>query len=176
MEQPYPQDWEDDVVLLHGGRVHMRPIRADDEERLREFHAKLSPESVYFRYFAPYPVLREKDVRRFTHVDYVDRVALVATIDDEIVGVGRYDRLGDPTSAEVAFIVRDDMQHRGIGSALLGHLAAAARDRGVHRFVAEVLASNNKMRSMFEDSGYAPKASFEDGYILMQFDIDVPPA
>lgn len=138
-EQPgYPEHWEADAVLRDGSVCHIRPIAGDDEQRLRDFHAQLSPQTIYYRYFAPYPELTEKDVHRFTHVDHDSRVAVVATVAGEIVGVGRYDKVSD-TDAEVAFTVRDDYQGRGLGSVLLEHLAAAARERGVRRFVAEVL-------------------------------------
>jgi RimJ/RimL family protein N-acetyltransferase len=171
-ESSYPAQWESDALLTDGVVAHFRPIRPDDEDRLRDFHAHLSPESVYFRYFAPYPVLRNADVVRFTHVDHVDRVAFVAVIGDEIVGVGRFDRLTDPAEAEVAFVVRDDLQGHGIGTILLDRLAHAGRERGVHRFVAEVLLENVRMRSLFADSGFSPKATFDDGYLTMEFTID----
>ena len=88
----YPQHWEADAVLSDGSVVHLRPIAATDEDRLRAFHASLSPETIYYRFFAPYPELTSKDVRRFTHVDYDDRVAIVATVAGEIVGIlGSFD-------------------------------------------------------------------------------------
>lgn len=167
--RPYPSGWESDAVLPDGSTVHLRPIRPDDADRLRTFHAQLSPESVYFRYFAPYPMLRDSDVAHLTQVDHVNRVALVATMNGEIVGVSRYERLTDEAVAEVAFVVRDDLQGHGIGWVLLKHLADAARDRGVRRFVAFVLANNVRMRTLFQDAGYAPVATFTDGYITMEF-------
>ena len=136
----YPRRWEADVVLSDGGTVHLRPIIEADADKVVEFHGRLSERTRYYRYFGPYPRMPRRDVERFTHVDYVDRVALVALLGDDIVAVGRYDRLGDRDSAEVAFVVEDDHQGRGLGSILLEHLAAAAREQGLRRFVAEVLA------------------------------------
>ncbi len=156
--------------MRDGRTVRIRPINADDGERLAAFHRSLSDETVYFRFFAPYPELTERDVRRFTHVDHVDRVALVATVGGELVGVGRYDRVDD-RDAEVAFVVRDDHQGRGLGSVLLEHLAAAARERGVRRFVAEVLPSNRRMLATFEEAGYHPAHRLEDGVVMLSFDI-----
>jgi len=151
--------------------VRIRPISDDDGQRLAEFHRSLSDETVYFRFFAPYPELTERDVHRFTHVDHVDRVALVATVGGELVGVGRFDRIND-RDAEVAFVVRDAHQGRGLGSVLLEHLAAAARERGVRRFVAEVLPTNRRMLATFEEAGYHPAHHLEDGVVMLSFDIE----
>ena len=168
---PYPQHWEADVVLRDGRPAHLRPIRPDDADRLRTFHLRLSPETIYRRFFAPYPELTDADVTRFTTVDHDDRVALVATVRGEIIGVGRYDRI-DPRDAEVAFTIRDDHQGRGLGSVLLEHLTAAARERGVRRFVAEVLPDNRRMLATFEEAGYKPHREYEDGVVRLEFDIE----
>lgn len=170
-EPTYPLHWEADAVLRDGSVVHMRPIRPDDEDRLRAFHSQLSPETIYYRFFAPYPELTDKDVRRFTHVDYVDRVGLVATVAGEIVGVGRYDRVS-PTDAEIAFTVRDDYQGRGLGSVLLEHLAVAARERGLRRFVADVLPQNRRMTATFSHAGYHVAQELEDGVVKLAFEIE----
>jgi acyl-CoA synthetase (NDP forming)/GNAT superfamily N-acetyltransferase len=175
-EPGYPLHWEADVVLRDGSTAHLRPIRPDDDERLRAFHDSLSAQTVYFRFFAPYPALTQRDVERFTQVDHHDRVALVATVHDEIVGVTRYDRqAGRPGDAEVAFTVRDTFQGRGLGSVLLEHLASAARERGVHRFVAEVLPDNARMLAVFREAGYAPATSLDDGYYTLEFEIAPTP-
>lgn len=166
-----PAHWEADVAVRDGRTVRIRPINPDDGDRLADFHRSLSDETVYFRFFAPYPELTERDVHRFTHVDHVDRVALVATVGGELVGVGRYDRVND-TDAEVAFVIRDDHQGRGLGSVLLEHLAAAARERGITRFVAEVLPSNRRMLATFEEAGYHPTHKLEDGVVMLTFDIE----
>lgn len=170
-EPTYPLHWEADVVLADGGVVHLRPISAADEDRLREFHAKLSPETIYYRFFAPYPELTAKDVRRFTHVDHVNRVGLVATVAGEIVGIGRYDRVSE-TDAEIAFTVRDDYQGRGLGSVLLEHLAVAARERGFRRFVADVLPQNRRMTATFSRAGYRVAQELEDGVVKLAFEIE----
>jgi len=168
---PYPAHWEADVVLADGGTAHLRPITPDDVEALQAFHVKQSPESTYLRFFVAMPRLSDADAQHFTHVDHVDRVALVATVGDDIVGVGRYDRTG-PRTAEVAFNVADAQQGRGLGSVLLEHLAAAARENGVHRFVAEVLPQNRRMLGVFRDAGYEVQHGYEDGVVSLSFDID----
>lgn len=167
----YPTHWEASVALRDGSTCLIRPITPADASRLTEFHSHLSAKSIYFRFFAPHPTLSRSEVERFTTVDYTDRVALVATIADEIVGVGRYDRTSD-NEAEVAFTVRDDHQGRGLGSVLLEHLVAAARERGITRFTAEVLPGNRAMLSTFAMAGYRVAQELDDGVVRLSFDIE----
>ena len=128
--------WEGDVVLSDGATVHVRPIRPSDAEQFVAFHGRLSPESIYFRFFSPKPRLSDKEVERFTTVDFQDRVALVALLGDEIIAVARFDRWPHTDEAEVAFTVEDAHQGRGIATVLLEHLAAVAREQGLKRFTA----------------------------------------
>ncbi|MCA0335793.1 MAG: GNAT family N-acetyltransferase [Actinobacteria bacterium] len=167
----YPIEWEADVVLRDGTVAHLRPIKPSDEEGIHRFHAGQSEESIYLRFFAPLKRLSDKDVHRFTHVDYVDRVALVVLHRDDIIGIGRYDRI-DPRSAEVAFNISDHSQGKGIGSVLLEHLAAIARDLGISEFTAEVLPQNRKMLQVFSDAGYDVSRHLEDGVVAVHFDIE----
>ncbi|GAB2602228.1 hypothetical protein GCM10027168_39250 [Streptomyces capparidis] len=176
-ERRYPEHWEADVVLRDGGTAHIRPIAPDDADRLVAFYAEVSDESKYLRFFAPYPRLSDRDVRRFTHHDYVDRVGLAAVVGDEFIATVRYDRIGrrgqeGGDQAEVAFLVQDAHQGRGVASALLEHIAAVARERGIRRFVAEVLPSNRRMIKVFTDAGYTQHRSFEDGVVRLEFGLE----
>ncbi|MFG2836322.1 GNAT family N-acetyltransferase [Streptomyces zaomyceticus] len=179
-EHDYPDHWEADVVLRDGGTARIRPITADDAERLVSFYEQVSDESKYYRFFAPYPRLSAKDVHRFTHHDFVDRVGLAATVGGEFIATVRYDRIdgrGLPASApadeaEVAFLVQDAHQGRGVASALLEHIAAVARERDIRRFAAEVLPANTKMIKVFTDAGYTQKRSFEDGSVRLHLDLE----
>ncbi|MFE2477342.1 GNAT family N-acetyltransferase [Streptomyces sp. NPDC059389] len=176
----YPAHWEADVVLRDGGTARIRPITTEDAGRLVSFYEQVSDESKYYRFFAPYPRLSARDVHRFTHHDYVDRVGLAATVGEEFIGTVRYDRIGPdgrPASApadeaEVAFLVQDAHQGRGVASALLEHIGAVARERGIRRFAAEVLPANNKMIKVFKDAGYEQKRSFEDGSVHLTLDLE----
>jgi len=168
----FPEHWEADVVLSDGGTVHLRPITPADAPRLLAFHGRLSERTRYFRYFGPYPRMPQRDLDRFSTVDHLDRVALVASLGDDIVAVGRFDRLDSGDSAEIAFVVEDGHQGRGLGSILLEHLAAAARERGLGRFVAEVLAENGQMVRVFRDAGYVVSREFEEGVLHLEFAID----
>jgi acyl-CoA synthetase (NDP forming)/GNAT superfamily N-acetyltransferase len=168
---PPPTHWEADVLLRDGRTAHIRPIRPDDERLLVEFYARVSDESKYYRFFSPMPTLSERDVRRFTHVDHHDRVALVMILQDRMIAVGRYDVV-EPKEAEVAFLVEDQHQGRGIGQLLLEHLAQAGRERGVERFTAEVLPDNHRMIQTFRDAGYRVASGYADGVITLEFPID----
>lgn len=168
----YPEYWEADVVLRDGGTAHLRPIHPSDADAVQTFHTGQSQNSIYMRFFAFKSRLSAKELKRFTEVDYQDRVALVITIGREIIGIGRYDRLDDPVEAEVAFNIADAHQGRGIGSILLEHLAAAAREKGIRRFSAEVLPENRKMLMVFSDAGYDVKRHFDDGVVSLEFNID----
>lgn len=167
----YPTAWEADVVLRDGTVAHLRPIRPSDADGIRRFHDGQSEESIYLRFFAPLKHLSDRDVQRFTHVDYIDRVALVATMRDDIIGVGRYDRL-EEHSAEVAFNISDHYQGKGIGSVLLEHLAAIGREEGLTEFTAEVLPQNRRMLQVFSDAGYDVSRRLEDGVVSVHFDIE----
>ncbi|WP_121828412.1 GNAT family N-acetyltransferase [Streptomyces sp. S1] len=179
-EHAYPDHWEADVVLRDGGTARIRPITADDADRLVSFYEQVSDESKYYRFFAPYPRLSAKDVHRFTHHDFVNRVGLAVTVGGEFIATVRYDRIDDrglPASApadeaEVAFLVQDAHQGRGVASALLEHIAAVARERGIRRFAAEVLPANTKMIKVFTDAGYTQKRSFEDGSVRLHLDLE----
>ncbi|MEW1811805.1 GNAT family N-acetyltransferase [Pseudarthrobacter phenanthrenivorans] len=168
----YPEHWEADVVLRDGGTAHLRPIHPSDADAVQAFHTGQSQNSIYMRFFAFKARLSAKELKRFTEVDYKDRVAFVITIHDEIIGIGRYDRLPDPTEAEVAFNIADAHQGRGIGSILLEHLAAAAHENGIRKFTAEVLPENRKMLMVFSDAGYDVKRHFDDGVVSLEFNID----
>ncbi len=168
----YPQHWEADVVLADGGTAHLRPIVPADAAGLVDFYARLSPETIRYRFFAAHPELSAQEVEHFTTVDYTDRVALVAILREDILAVGRFDLMPGTDVAEVAFLVSDAHQGRGLGSVLLEHLAAIAAERGIHRFEAEVLAENFRMARVFQDAGYQATRSFEQDVIQLVFPIE----
>ncbi|MFL6142840.1 MAG: GNAT family N-acetyltransferase [Labedaea sp.] len=169
----YPNAWEADVVLSDGGTVHLRPITPADADTLVAFHGRLSERTRYLRFFGPYPRIPAKDLERFSTVDHHDRVAFIALLGHDIVAVGRYERIGVTDSAEVAFVVEDAHQKRGLGSILLEHLAAAARERGLRRFEADVLAENHKMINVFREAGYTRVSTeIEQGVLHLEFTID----
>lgn len=168
----YPESWSTDVVLRDGHTVHVRPIEPSDADGLAEFHARQSPESIYFRFLSPRPRLSDKDLRYFTEIDYRDRMAFVAELGDEIVAVARYERYSGTDTAEVAFFVDDQHHGRGLATIMLEYLAAAARHRGLRRFSASTLPNNRKMLNVFARAGYEVNSRIEDGVVVLSFGID----
>jgi GNAT superfamily N-acetyltransferase len=167
----YPQELESDITVATGAKLRLRPIRSEDGEKLLAFHAHLSFDSIYRRYFSIHPELFPDELRHLINVDYVDRFAFVIEDGDELVAVGRYDRCPDTTTAEVAFVVRDDYQHLGLGHRLLDALVGAARARGITTFSAETLFSNREMMAIFRHSGYPLTTSVERGEVSVNFPI-----
>jgi len=167
----YPDDLERDVARAGGVPYHVRPIRPDDAARLVAFHEHLSAHSVYMRFFSFHPTLSKAEVKRFTTVDYVDRLALVAELDDRLIAVGRFDRDDGSDEAEVAFIVADEHQQQGIGTLLLDELARAARQRNVRTFRAETLAENQNMLDVFRHAGFPVTSSVEYGTVTVRFPV-----
>jgi RimJ/RimL family protein N-acetyltransferase len=137
---------------IDGQKISIRPIRADDGERLQASHARLSPESRYRRFLASKPELSSADARYLVDIDGCSHFALVATLDDDegsIIGVARFVNIPDvPGTAEFAIVVGDDFQGKGLATELLTRLADAAAERGVHRFRATMLADNVPVRRM----------------------------
>ncbi len=167
--------WESDVPLADGRTVRVRPARPEDAEALRAFHAGLSPETVYLRYFSAKPRLSQRFVDVFTHVDFARHAVLFALHGSAIIGMASYDRLADTDAAEVAVVVSDAHHGRGIATVLLEHMVAIALEHGIRRFVADTLPNNRAMLRVFADSGFPVERSFQDGVAHVCFDIERRP-
>ena len=146
-------------ALSNGTELTIRPIRPDDEERLRAAHARLSPESRYRRFLAAKPTLSSADARYLVDIDGANHFALVATVPeapageagDAIVAVARFVRVpDDDTAAEFAIVVGDDYQRQGLAVALIDRLAKAAAERGITRFRATILSDNIAILRLLE--------------------------
>jgi len=144
---PYPTDLEREVVLPDGSRPLLRPIRPDDEPRLVALYERLSRHTAYQRFFTAIRRLPPDWVHFLANVDYRRRLALVVEhpTSGELVAVARYEPTDEEDTAEIAFVVQDAWQNRGLGTVLLVDLLAAAEARGIRRFRAYVLADNTRM-------------------------------
>jgi RimJ/RimL family protein N-acetyltransferase len=141
------------VVIDDGLELLLRPLQPDDKRRIAQAFERLSPETRYRRFFAPLPRLNEQDLRYLTEVDHHDHEALAAVNPENgaIVGVARYVRSDDPTEAEVAVVVGDPWQGRGVATALLQRLVARAREEGIDHFVALVMSDNTEALELFRN-------------------------
>jgi GNAT superfamily N-acetyltransferase len=159
-----------DVLLRDGWTLRLQaPTRVDYDE-IKAFYDGLSPESRYFRFhgFGRTDTVARADAE----ASGVDRLALIGRHDGRVVAVAVYDGLREPGVAEVALAVADDDQHRGIGMRMLEQLAAIAAGRGIHRFDAEVMASNRPMLGVLEDVGFAVR---REGFGELTVSLDITP-
>lgn len=162
------------LSLRNGADIAVRAIRPDDVERLQQFHSRLSLDTIVMRYFRAAPVLYSRDAQRLTHLDYDNRMALVATTgegaDEQIIGVVRYERI-TATEAELAFVVEDQWQGLSISTRLLARLLSYARERGFERMTAVTMATNMRMRAVLAHAGYPFTSSYEEGCLTLTLDI-----
>jgi GNAT superfamily N-acetyltransferase len=165
------------TALRDGTRIVIRPVRPDDREALRESFERLSPESRYRRFLAPMAHLSESQLTYLTRVDHHDHEALVAMAEGdgdaegEGLGIARFVRLEDPDAAEVAVAVADSWQGRGLGTVLLAHLLARARQEGIERFTATVLADNRGSLEVLSSLGRTTVGPPQEGAVELTIDL-----
>jgi RimJ/RimL family protein N-acetyltransferase len=169
------------AVLRDGTPVVVRSIRPADREALRDGFHRLSPEAIYHRFFQTKTELTDAELRYLTELDFRTHVALVVTAEvdgrDQIVAVARFvrvDRPGPGKRAEIAFVVGDEYQHRGIGTLLMAQLATIARGLGYTAFEAEVLPDNYPMLRVFEHCGLPMTERGGDGMIHVALQLSPP--
>ena len=160
--RPYPAQYASKFVGRDGMKFNVRPIRPDDEPMMIDFHKHLSERSVYYRYFSPLEISFRTSHERLTprcFVDFDRELALVAEHFDKngkasIVGVARLMREHSGNSAEIAFVVSDKFQRRGLGSYFLQQTMAIAKQEGISSIHAVVLYENSGMRRLFQQAGF----------------------
>jgi RimJ/RimL family protein N-acetyltransferase len=166
------QRFDRTILLRDGTRVRMRPIRADDAPRLVALYDHLSRDSRYGRFFSVMQRLPPDWARFHADVDYESRLALVVESPedaDTLIAVARYEPAGQPGAAEVAFVVQDDWQDRGLGTVLFSELLAAAQLNGIRRFRAWVLADNRRMLDLITRLGEVSQRSIDQGVVELTF-------
>lgn len=150
--------------------VEVRPIEPSDGPALEAFHGTLSDRTVHLRFFGPHRTLTAQEVAYFTQVDHRTREALVALEGSQIIAVARFDDLGEGR-AEIAFVVTDAWQGRGIGGLLLRDLATRARSRGITSFVAELLPGNARMLGLVHACGWPVREHLSGGVVTVEMDL-----
>jgi GNAT superfamily N-acetyltransferase len=166
------------LTLRDGAVFSWRAIRADDAERLRAFHSRLSHQTLFYRFFGEMPVLSHELAERLCQVNYRDRMAIVAKsgagADEPIIAVARYEAT-EPEAAEMALVIEDRWQGQGIGPQLLMLLAAYARRSGFTTFIANVKYDNDHMLIMLRHSGFPSIHRLREGHVEARLDITKQP-
>jgi ribosomal protein S18 acetylase RimI-like enzyme len=161
-------------AMRDGRKLEIRALRPQDLTDLRAAVDRTSAQSLYRRFFGAKRSFSDKEVAFFVNVDFANHVALVAVVEERghaaIVAGGRY-IVQQPGTAEIAFIVVDEYQGQGIGSALLRHLAILARNAGLKEFAAEVLPENIPMLKTFEKSGLKMSTKREAGTVHVALEL-----
>lgn len=167
--KPYPAELEDKLTLADGRELVVRPIRPDDEPMIKSMFYSFSEQTKYLRYHGTLKSLPHNRLQVFCNVDYDAEMALVVTHGEggqtEIIGIGRYLTTPDTRTAEMAFVVRDDWQHQGLGTQLFQRLVAIAGRSGIRQFHADVLPQNSGMLKIFHRSGLNTETVTNEGVV-----------
>ena len=168
----YPEELEIPKITRSGLKILLRPVKISDEPLLKDFYYSLSDSTVYKRFMsARKDMPHEKLQQFFVVIDYTKEMVILAVLRQKereiIAGVGQYRGRAESHTAEVAVMVDDEYQNKGIGTELLTHLTYIARKQGLLGFSAEVLKENRAMMHLFEKMGFAiEKESLPDAYTL----------
>jgi RimJ/RimL family protein N-acetyltransferase len=176
MSLPEHREYRALGYMIDGTPFFLRAVREWDRKVLLELFGRSSQQSRYFRYFETKTSLSDTELDYFTRLDFYHHAALAAEAPEEegVIAVARYIEVQPPPPrrrAEVAFLVRDDYQGKGVATQLLKHLMRIARDNGIVEFEAEMLPTNTKMIEVFEHSGYKLKRSRERDSVRVVFPI-----
>jgi len=173
----YPEELERFDTLEDGTEIFFRPVKPTDEPALAEMLYSLSTESVHARFFTYTKTFPHKDIQLLTTIDYVRDLAIVGVVpgpgdEEQIVAIAQYFLDPRNNEAEVAFIVQDEWQDKGMGSFLIRYISEIARQRGVKKFYAKVLPTNKAMLAVFMNSGYDVKTHFDGDAYTVTYDLE----
>ncbi len=175
VSQPDLEKYTHEVILKDGSKILLRPILQSDVPLWLALLSRLSPRSMYFRFHNIPKEMTEEDALRYCTVDYHETYAFVAEVGigarRKIVGISRYYKIPNRKSAEVAFLMDDAYQNKGLGTKLMQALVDAARENDIVRFEATVLAENKMMMDVFLDYGFRVSRELEDGVYYLSFPI-----
>ncbi len=171
----YPEELERYDTLKDGTQIFFRPVKPTDEPALSEMLYSLSNQSVHTRYFTYTMTFPHKDVQKLTNIDYRNDIAIVGVVPsptgEDIVAIAQYFLDPKTQAAEVAFIVQDEWQQKGMGTFLMDYIAQIARQRGVRHFYAKVLPANKPMLAIFHNSGFKVNTEFDGDAHSITFDL-----
>ena len=171
----YPEALERYDTLHDGTEIFFRPIKPTDEAALSEMLYSLSPSTIRTRYMAQTVTFPHRDVQQLTNIDYTRDISIVGTVPsvsrEQVVAIAQYFLDPKTQAAEVAFLVQDEWQKKGMGTFLLDYLTQIAKQRGVKQFYAKVLATNKPMLAIFHNSGYKVKTEFDGEVYSVTYDL-----
>jgi acetyltransferase len=174
--QGYPVQHERDMFLKNGEGIHVRPIRGEDEPALQRFFEKLSVDTVFFRFGQPRINMTHEHLANLCQIDYDQDLAFLAFVygeEETVIGEVRLNKLADPETAELSFIVADRWQGEGVGNLLMGFSMEVAREVGIKTLLLEVMKSNRRMKWFGCKYGFQPLPyNKEDDMVAMQLIID----
>lgn len=176
----YPAMLETRKSLKDHLEVKIRPIKPSDEDMMRQLFYNFSDESKYFRYFANKPVMPHKEMQKYVNIDYHDTLSIVAIVEkgrnERIIAEARYAYGKQEDAHEVAFIVDEEFQGKGVATFMLNYLIKIARNRGIGEFIAYVLPRNDAMLKVFEKAKVPITRSFDSDAILVRLNLAAPQA
>jgi RimJ/RimL family protein N-acetyltransferase len=168
------QEMKTTLLLEDGTQVHFRPIHPTDEPRMRDILYDLSKETLYYRFMSMSGRFSHKQIQNFVYIDHRKDAAIVGTVPEahgeDIVAIGRYFLDESTNRAEVAFVIRDEWQNKGIGTFLFKHMVTLAKQNGISGFTAEVLRENQRMQAIIKNCGYKVTSRLEEGVHSFQID------
>ena len=171
MEDPKIQKYRRTFTTHDGTEVLYRPISPDDDDKILEFYYSLSRETIYFRFFSGRKNVPMSRIRDYTHIDYERNFAMVVEFENKIIGIGHYIITDNPETVEMAVVMHDDWQRKGIGTHFLRYLIEIAKERGIKHITATILLENYKILKTIEKLGFKFKKKLEEGDLLVEADI-----
>ena len=178
--RPYPTRYVAPWTMKDGGAINIRPIRPEDEPCMVKFHETLSERTVYLRYFHLMNLEQRTQHDRLTRICFIDydrEMALVAerrnpeTGENEILGVGRMTKIHGTSEAEVAVVISDKWQGRGLGKELLARLLIVGSDEKLTKLTADILPDNREVMRICEKLGFTLKHSLDDEVVRAEFSV-----
>jgi len=171
----YPKELEHYSTLRDGTEIFFRPVKPTDEPALSEMLYSLSAESVKTRYLTHTVAFAHSHIQQLTNIDYKNDLAIVGVVPsvsgEDVVAIAQYFLDPHTQAAEVAFVVQDEWQQKGMGTFLLDYLTQTAKKRGVKRFFAKVLPGNKSMLAVFHNSGYKVNTEFDGDAYSITYDL-----
>jgi acyl-CoA hydrolase/GNAT superfamily N-acetyltransferase len=171
-----PKELRTTMLLPDGLQINFRSIHPTDEPKMRHLFYTLSEHTIYYRFMEHLKRVPRKQIQDFTYIDHRNDVAIVATVPEAygeaIIAVGRYYLDPKTNRAEVAFVVQDQWQGRGIGTFLLKHLIKIARRNGIRGFTAEVLRDNRPMQAVINKSNCKVRSALNEGVYHYEIDFE----